>query len=93
MENLVPNEYYLSQNYPDPFKEQTTIEYCVPVKTSIKLEIIDYKGRLVRTLVDEIKEPGIYKAELSGIGLKEGLYFYRLCADRFEDTRRLLLLR
>lgn len=93
MEDQVPNKYYLCQNYPDPFKERTTIEYRIPVKTSIKLEIFDYKGRRVKTLVDDIKEPGIYKAILRKNGLKDGIYYYRLSADRFEDTRRLLLLK
>lgn len=93
MDDLVLNKFYLSQNYPDPFKEQTTIEYCVPVKTGIKLEIFDYKGRRIRTLVDEIKEPGTYRAELKGHGLKEGIYYYRLSADRFEETKRLLYLK
>lgn len=93
MEELVPNEYQLGQNYPDPFNDRTTIKYCLPKKSNIRLEILDYKGRKVRVLVDELKEPGTYKIELSGKGLKEGLYFYCLTAINFKETKRLLFLK
>jgi len=93
MEDIIPDEYQLGQNYPDPFNEQTSIKYCLPKKSNIKLEIFDYRGRKVRVLVDELKEPGTYKAELSGKGLKEGIYFYRLTAIDFEETKRLLYLK
>ncbi len=65
MEEIVPTEFQLSQNYPNPFKTRTTIKYCVPDKMKIKLEIFDANGNKLKTLVDEIKEAGTYKAEFN----------------------------
>lgn len=93
MDEIVPTEYQLSQNYPDPFKECTTIKYCLPGKTNIRLEVLDHKGRKVKVLVNEVKEPGTYSVELSAKGLRDGLYLYRLIANGYEETKRLLLLR
>ena len=89
----MPSEYYLSQNYPDPFKEKTTIKYCLPEKVRIKLELFDSEKRKVKTLVDDIKEAGTYQVELKANGMKEGIYLYRLMAGVFESTKRMLLLK
>ena len=89
----MPSEYYLSQNYPDPFQDRTTIKYCLPEKVRIKLELFDSERRKVKTLVDETKEAGTYQVELKANGMKEGIYFYRLSAGSFESTKRMLLIK
>ncbi|MEJ2618408.1 MAG: hypothetical protein P8Z35_25860, partial [Ignavibacteriaceae bacterium] len=63
MNNLVPVEFYLGQNYPNPFKEKTTIKYCVAYKTRIKITVFNSKGEIIERLVDEEKEAGTYKLE------------------------------
>ena len=93
MEDLIPTEFQLSQNYPEPFKEHTTIKYCLPEKTIVKLEVFDSKKRKVKTLVNEIKEAGTYKIELDRKELKEGVYFYQLRAGFFVETKKMLLLK
>ena len=50
MEELVPSEFYLSQNYPNPFKEKTIMKYCVPDKTSIKLTVLDSDMAIIKEL-------------------------------------------
>jgi flagellar hook assembly protein FlgD len=80
MEDLVPSEFHLSQNYPNPFKEQTTIKFCLPEKLIVKLELFDSDQRKVKTLVDEIKEAGTYKVELNGKDLEGGYYYYKMQA-------------
>mgnify|MGYP000028252014 CR=1 FL=1 len=60
MKDLFPTEFYLSQNYPNPFKEKTTIKYCLPEEIRVKLEILDNEKEIIKTLVDEIKEQGKY---------------------------------
>jgi hypothetical protein len=60
IEDLLPTEYYLSQNFPNPFTEKTIIKYCLPEEVRIKLEIFDINEEKIKTLVDEVKEPGTY---------------------------------
>ena len=70
--DLVPSEFYLSQNYPNPFSEKATIKICVAYKTRVKLEVFDSEGMIVKTLLDEIKEAGTYEVEFSAKKLVEG---------------------
>ena len=93
MEDLAPTEFYLSRNHPDPFKDKTTIKYCVPEEIRVKLEILNSKKEKIKTLVDEVKEPGTYQVEFKPNGLKEGIYFYTMMAGRFVMTRRMLYLK
>jgi len=88
MEEIVPTEFQLSKNYPNPFKERTTIKYCVPDKMKIMLEIFDSNGNKVKTLVDEIKEAGTYKVELNATELEEGEYLHKLESRFFLRLRR-----
>jgi len=93
VEDLVPTEFYFGQNYPNPFKERTIIKYCLPEEIRIKLEIFDSEKEKIKTLVDEIKEPGTYQVEFYANGFKEGIYLYRLTAGSFVKTKRMLLLK
>ena len=74
MKDLIPTEFYLSQNYPNPFKEKTTIKYCVAYKTKVRITIYNSEGEMIEKLVDEVKEAGTYEAEFystSGIRYRE----------------------
>jgi len=93
MEDLVPTEFYLSQNFPNPFKERTTIKYCLPEEIRIKLEILDSKKEKVKTLVDEVKEPGTYQVEFNPNGFEEGSYLYQLTAGNIVITKEMLLIK
>ena len=66
--DLVPSEFYLSQNYPKPFSDKTSIQLCVACKTRVKLEVYDSEGVNVNTLLDEEKEAGTYAFEFSARG-------------------------
>ncbi len=93
MEEIVPTEFQLSQNYPNPFTERTTIKYCVPDKVRIGLEVIDSYRNKVKTLVKEIKEAGTYKVEFNASELSSGIYFYRFQAGEFVETKKMVLLK
>ena len=93
MEELMPTEFQLNQNYPNPFKERTTIKYCVPDKARIGLEVSDSYRNKVKTLVKEIKEAGIYKVEFNAKELANGIYFYRLQAGDFIETKKMVLMK
>lgn len=101
MEDLVPTEFYLSQNYPNPFRDKTTIKYCVPYKTLIKLTVLDTKMTIMKDLENEIKEAGTYEVTWYSKGLPGGTYFLRLCGrdpsscseQVFVETKKMLLLK
>jgi len=93
MEDLVQTEFKLDQNYPNPFKERTTIKYCVPDKARIGLEVSDSYRNKVKTLVKEIKEAGTYKVEFNAKELANGIYYYRLQAGDFIETKKMILMK
>jgi hypothetical protein len=90
-----PGTYALNQNYPNPFNPTTTIRYNVGgvAAANIRLSVYDVLGREVAVLVNDKKASGSYDATFDGSGLASGVYFYRLQAGSFIDTRKLILLR
>ena len=90
---LTPDSYKLFQNYPNPFNSTTTIRYELPKPSPVKLNIYDILGREVSVLVNENKSAGSYEVKLDAAGLSSGVYFYRLQAGNFVQTRKLLLVR
>jgi hypothetical protein len=93
MEDLLPTEFYLSQNHPNPFTEKTIIKYCVPEEISVKLEIFDSEKEKIETLVDDVKEPGTYQVEFNPNGFDEGTYLYRLTAGSTVITKKMVLMK
>jgi hypothetical protein len=83
----------LSQNYPNPFNPGTTISFSILHASFVTLTVYDVLGREAATLVNRTMEPGTYDAGFAGAGLPSGLYFYRLTAGPFTETRKMLLLR
>jgi hypothetical protein len=92
-EKGVPTGFSLSQNYPNPFNPTTRIQYSVPSTQYISLKVYDVLGRELSTLVSEVKPPGTYTVEWDARGLPSGVYFYRMQAGHFTETRKLVLLR
>ncbi|MEW5797565.1 MAG: T9SS type A sorting domain-containing protein [Bacteroidota bacterium] len=81
----------LLQNYPNPFNPTTVIKYQLPVTSTVTLKIFDLLGREVATLVNEQKRPGSYEVTWDAKHISSGVYFYRLQAGDFVQTRRLVL--
>ncbi len=77
-----PKEYVVEQNYPNPFNPSTKISYTLPDLSKVRLELYDLTGRLVKVLIDELKESGFYEYDLNALnlGLTTGIYFYRFVA-------------
>lgn len=97
--NLVCN-FSLEQNYPNPFNPSTTISWQLPFSSHQTLKVYDVLGKEVATLVDEYKPAGTYEVEFNGQTgssankeLPSGVYFYRLQAGSFIDTKKMILLR
>ncbi|MBL7046650.1 MAG: T9SS type A sorting domain-containing protein, partial [Candidatus Marinimicrobia bacterium] len=92
-ETTIPESFALHQNYPNPFNPVTTIRYHLPVKSDLRLKIYDLKGRLVETLVNKQQNPGFYSVEWKAENVSSGVYFYRLEATEFTETKKMVLLR
>ncbi len=89
----VPKEFHLDQNYPNPFNPTTTIQFALPQRSNVTLKLYDILGRRVATLVDEELEPGVHKVNFDAEDLASGVYFYRIQAEAFVRTKKLMLLR
>lgn len=92
-EASIPNRFSLSQNYPNPFNPSTVIIYQLPVSSHVTLKVYDVLGRLARTLVDERESAGSYSVTFNADGLVSGVYFYRLQAGPFSQTKKLIIIR
>jgi hypothetical protein len=105
----MPNQFVLYQNYPNPFNPSTTIKFQIPNLKSqradsqlefgdwslgfVSLKVFDVLGREVRTLVKEELKAGSYKVTFDASNLASGIYFYRLTAGSFVDTKKVVLMR
>lgn len=89
----LPKEYTLHQNYPNPFNPRTTITYELPRAAYVTLKIYDPFGREVAILVDEREEAGFKSVDWNAAALASGVYFYRIQAGDFVNTKKLILLK
>jgi len=89
----VPAAFMLAQNYPNPFNPSTTIRYALPQRSSVSLAVYNAIGQEVALLVRGEQEAGIHEVKFNASNLPTGVYFYRLTAGSFIQTRRLLLLK
>ena len=90
---LIPTKFDLSQNYPNPFNPSTSIKFDIPKEVKVSLKIYDALGSEVATIVDEKLEPGYYKYKWNAKRFASGVYFYRLTAGSFINTKKLMLLK
>ena len=88
-----PEHYSLGQNYPNPFNSSTVITYSIPDGCWVQLKVFNILGEVIATLVDEGKDGGVYSIRYSTTDVPSGVYFYRLEAGLFSNTKKLLLVR
>ena len=91
--NEIPIEFKLSQNYPNPFNPSTTIYYSIPELGFVILKIYDVLGNEIALLVNEEKSAGNFEVEFDATGLTSGIYFYRLQAVSFVETKKMVLMK
>ena len=92
-QSSIPAKYELNQNYPNPFNPTTQIEYSVPERGNISLKVYNLLGEEVATLFTGVQQAGNHVATFNGTGLTSGVYFYRLQAGNFSDTKKLVLMK
>jgi len=92
--NMIPKEFRLSQNYPNPFNPVTKIKYELPRDVKVNLVIYDILGREVLKLVNsEFKKAGRYVVEFNGLNFASGVYFYRIEAGEFVESKKMVILK
>ena len=87
-----PSKFYLDQNYPNPFNPSTRIVFAIPKTSKVQLRILDVLGREVALLCNGEKPGGVYEVEWNA-NVPSGIYFYRLQAGEFTETKKMILLR
>lgn len=91
--NNIPQRFSLQQNYPNPFNPSTNIAFELPVSSKVKLTLYDIQGRVVEVLVNEHLKPGSYRTAWNGAEHASGIYLYKLEADGFSETKKLMLVK
>lgn len=91
--NIIPAEFVLQQNYPNPFNPVTSIKFSVPRQGIISLIIYDALGKMVKELVNENVTAGVYSVDFDAVDYPSGIYFYRLNAEGFSETRKMVLIK
>ena len=84
-------QFSLGQNYPNPFNPATTINFSIPETQFVTLKIFNVLGQELKTLVNGIKEAGVYKINFDASSLNSGLYFYKLEAGSFNAVKKMML--
>ncbi|KPJ63503.1 hypothetical protein AMJ44_14390 [candidate division WOR-1 bacterium DG_54_3] len=94
----IPSQYSLSQNYPNPFNPDTRIEYSLPQDSQVKLTVYNTLGQRVKTLVNEEQKSGFHTVRWNGENeegrdVSSGIYFYRMVAGNFSQTKKMVILK
>ncbi|HAX48226.1 MAG TPA: hypothetical protein DCX92_04505, partial [Bacteroidetes bacterium] len=93
-QNGTPVKFELAQNFPNPFNPVTILTYALPKKSAVTLKIYDALGRETATLINnEIKTEGYYNVEFDGTSLPSGIYYYRIEAGEFVDTKKMIMIK
>ena len=92
-DDLLPTEFLLSQNYPNPFNPSTKLSYSITQSGLVTIKVFDLLGIEIETLVNEEKPVGTYELNWNAANLPSGVYFYRLQAGDFIQTRKMILLK
>ncbi|MBI4427488.1 MAG: T9SS type A sorting domain-containing protein [Ignavibacteriales bacterium] len=93
VEGRLPNSFSLSQNYPNPFNPTTKVEFSIPQNSVVSLKVYDVMGREIAVLLDAQKEAGTYRVSWDASALSSGVYFCRIHAGPFLETKKMLLMR
>jgi len=92
-DNVLPTEFVLNQNFPNPFNPTTKISYSIPKTSPVEITVFDLLGNKIVKLVDEVKSPGNYEINFDAAELSSGIYFYRLQSNEIIRTKKLMLIK
>jgi hypothetical protein len=89
----LPERWSLAQNYPNPFNPTTNFRFDVGVASQVTLTVYDALGRQLETIVNQTMQPGTYSATWNALPYSSGVYFYKLQAGSFNETKRMVLMK
>jgi hypothetical protein len=94
--DIYPTNFKLEQNYPNPFNPATTIKFAIPTETRVQIAVFDITGRLVKVLIDNVLPAGEYLTvwdgtDQNGFKVSSGIYIYRMYADEFVTSKKMML--
>ncbi len=97
-QGVLPRDYILGQNYPNPFNPSTTIDFTLPVRSHVTIDVLNILGQKVTNLLDEVRPAGTHSVTWNGRDggnqtVAAGIYFYRLQVDDRSLTKKMLLLK
>ena len=90
---ILPNQFALFQNFPNPFNPSTIIGYEIPKHSFVTLKVFDILGREIATLVNEEKQIGKYSFKFDASNLSSDIYFYRITAGNLSSVKKMLLIK
>ena len=93
MSNSIPTQYRLEQNYPNPFNPITKVRFGIPKESKVNLTVYNVLGEQVIQLVDEHLKAGYHEVELNISNYSSGIYFYRIQAGGYLETKKMILLK
>ena len=89
----IPNMFKLSQNYPNPFNPSTVITYSIPKQSMVRITVYDSNGKELETIVNGMKDEGKHEVLFNASYFSSGVYFYKLSAGDFTDTKKMILIK
>ncbi len=89
----IPSDYFLAQNYPNPFSPATRIKYGLPRAAHVRIGLYNVSGQRVKVLVDEQQEAGYQFVDFNAKSLASGIYFYKIEANDFSKTKKMILVK
>jgi photosystem II stability/assembly factor-like uncharacterized protein len=92
-ERIVLKTFSMQQNYPNPFNPKTTISFSLPSRGHVSVKIFDLLGKEISTLLDDIRDPGDHSVDWDASSFASGVYFYRMQAGNFVQTKKMVLLK
>lgn len=91
--SAVPKKFELSQNYPNPFNPETKIKFAIPERSFVILKVFDTQGKKKAELVNAELTAGAYEFNWNASGITSGIYFYRIEANNYSETKRMIMLK
>ncbi|MFA8344202.1 MAG: endonuclease [Rhodothermaceae bacterium] len=93
VEENIPQDYFLGDNYPNPFNPTSRIEFAIPQKERVKVSVYNILGELVKTLVDDELDSGTYVVDFNAGNLSSGVYIYNIQAGSFNMSKKMLCIK
>ncbi len=85
--------FTLDQNAPNPFSNSTSVSYSVPFSEKVKISVYDSSGNMMESPVNKIHAPGLYRFEWTPLNAAPGIYYLRLDAGKFHETKKMIMIK